>query len=438
MSLFLSPVLRARVCDILGPVSALSLVLACSAGADKTGSGRDAPNGGSNTGSGASIGVGGSVGIGVGGNIGISMGGVSITPGNSGGISNDPTCATQSSDATLVTEPVDIVVILDNSGSMEDELDAVEKNINLNFATILQESQVDYRLILISRHRVAERTASEEASTSICVQAPLSGLATCPAARPVFSDRFFQYSTKVESTDSFDIVLDSFAPPFEDEDKYDLAPNGWSAWLRPGAKKVFLELTDDDEDMTADAFIQALISMGPQHFGTNPNQPNLTFHSIIGVVEKTPVTDPYRPDEPVQTVACANVTTTGATYQDLSKKTGGLRFPICQFAAYDVVFRTIAEDVIAKRTIQCDFAIPQAPADRTLDLTKVAVNYVKGDSSGSVKFLQAATPDDCQPDAFYIADNRIYLCPEACGVVQADPKSTVDVLFTCESTIIVK
>jgi hypothetical protein len=45
---------------------------------------------------------------------------------------------------------------------------------------------------------------------------------------------------------------------------------------------------------------------------------------------------------------------------------------------------------------------------------------------------------DCQSNAFYIQDSRIFLCPDTCNTVQADEMASVDVLFTCQSTIIVK
>jgi hypothetical protein len=156
--------------------------------------------------------------------------------------SSSPTCATVSAAATLIKEPVDIILVLDNSGSMADELDAVEQNINRNFANILQQSGVDYRVILISRQRKDARSESEEASTSICVSTPLSGLASCPGPKPVNSERFFQYSIKIESTNSFDRILSTYNA----KDTFSLTKVGWSEWLRPGAKKVFLELTDDN------------------------------------------------------------------------------------------------------------------------------------------------------------------------------------------------
>lgn len=124
---------------------------------------------------------------------GISLGGNSSagTTGSAGA------CATVTAEAELTTVPVDIIIVLDNSGSMHEEMGAVERNINQNFATILTATGVDYRVILLSRHRRGARTTGEtEANTSVCVTQPLSGLSTCPAPLPVFTDRFYQYGEK--------------------------------------------------------------------------------------------------------------------------------------------------------------------------------------------------------------------------------------------------
>jgi len=431
--------MRVLAIFVLGLVAAALVPVACSAAGPtnlgsaeaggSSGSGGNTPTGG--TGGGAGSGIGGASGA-----------GGTIPPPTGGTMSEGGACAEAQSQATLVKEPVDIVVVLDNSGSMDEELDAVERNINVSFAEILTDGAVDYRMILISRHRKEARNPGNPGAedTSVCIEAPLSGLAACPSPNPVFSQRFFQYFTKIESNDSFDVMLDTYAAPFAVgfEDRADQAPNGWSVWLRPGAKKVFLEMTDDNENMPVETFLLGLTAAGPEHFGTDPEAPNLVFHSIIGVAEKATPTDPYLPTEPVTTDRCPSVTSEGRTYQELSILTGGLRFPLCGFDAYDVVFRRIAEDVVTRVLIACDFAIPAPPPGKDLELEKVAVNYTAGDGSGEERFLQAQTPTDCGPDAFYIEAGRIVLCPEACSIVQADGMARVDVEFTCESTIIVR
>jgi hypothetical protein len=370
-------------------------------------------------------------------------------------ITIDRACVIAEAPAQLVKQAVDIIVLLDNSGSMEEEAASVEANINLNFASVLTSSAVDYRVILISRHRSEPRSEdNEEANTSVCVQVPLSGLASCDAAsEPVFTERFYQYSTKLESDDSFDVALDTYLPMFDNEEreeKFDHAPGGWSAWLRPGAKKVFLEVTDADEtDVDADsvgevfsasAFASALVTMAPEHFGTDPTHPGFVFHSIVGLAEKTPVTAAYLPDEPVTLERCGNegdVTSAGPTYQELSRLTGGLRFPLCQFDAYDVVFQRIAEDVVLQRDVACDFDIPDAPLGLNLNLDNVAIEYSSG-TRGVTQLGQARTAEVCQPNAFYIEGGRLNLCPDACTQVRSDPLAAVRVLFTCKSQIIVR
>jgi hypothetical protein len=365
-------------------------------------------------------------------------------PTDGGRVDIPESCVILVGNEEVVRVPVDIILLLDNSGSMADELEAVEANINVSFANILNRSNVDYRVILISRHRQEPRDESEEASTSICVASPLSGLASCDnAEQPVLTDRFFQYSTKLESTDSFDVALDTYSKPFDEserEEKFDQAPEGWSAWLRPEAKKVFLEMTDDNEDMPIQDFIGSLVSLAPQHFGADPAHPAFVFHSIIGLSEKADPTQAYSPDEPVQSALCEGndneVTNAGESYQELSRLTGGLRFPLCQFGAYDVVFETIADDVVQRRSVQCDFPFPSPPDGRLLDPTRFAIEYTPGNGDESANFGQAQTLADCQPDAFYIENDRMILCPDTCSAVRSDPQATIRALFTCQSQLI--
>jgi hypothetical protein len=356
-------------------------------------------------------------------------------------------CAVEQADTVVFKEPVDIIIVVDNSASMGEELAATERNINQNFATLLEQSQVDYRMIVLTLHRRVPRTGFGQSATMLCVSEPLSAVDDCAAApEPRFSDHFFQYSTRIESDDSFDILLDTYEPPFENEDREDEfgnAPLGWSEWLRPGVKKVFLELSDDNENMLPADFVRALTELAPEHFGADPAQPEFIFHSIVGVAEKTPATDPYFPTDAVQSQTCsklgAPVTTAGEAYQELSRLTGGLRFPICVSSLYDVVFREIAGRVVAQSDIACDFPVPQPPAGRTLDLDRVSVDIEHQETGAATTRLgQARLASDCQADAFFIENGTIRLCPEVCDAVRGEEGASVDVLFGCESTIIVR
>jgi len=338
-------------------------------------------------------------------------------------------CATASAAVELVREPVDIIIVLDNSGSMDDEARAVESNINESFAAILQGSGVDYRVILVSEHR--ERDLQD---TAVCILSPLSSLAQCPSDAPGTSERFFQYSTEIGSRDSFEVLLETYDG--ERQDDFDLAPSGWSEWLRPGAKKVFLGITDDDSRLDVAEFVASLTALGPEAFGADPAQPSFVWHSIVGIAERPVSTDPYVPNDPIETRECAGVFNAGATYQELSQLTGGLRFPICAFDGYDAVFRRIASDVVQSSRDACDFAIPAPPPGRALDLDKVSVAYQPGNGGAAQQLGQVTSAALCDAGAFLLDDAGVHLCPDACSVVAADDSARVDVLFTCASTVL--
>jgi hypothetical protein len=358
-------------------------------------------------------------------------------------------CAVERAATVESKDPVDIIVIVDNSASMGDELAATERNINESFAQILEDSGLDYRVIALTLHRRANRqSGGNQAATMLCVAKPLSDLDDCTSApEPEFSERFFQYSTRIQSDDSFDVLLDTYAPPFDFDDREDQfgnAPLGWSEWLRPGVKKVVLEMSDGNEDMAPDDFLRAMSELDPESFGADPGQPEFIFHSIVDVVEKVDLTAPYLPGEEVEPATCSSSTTntlatSGEVYQEVSRLTGGLRFPICQSAAYDVVFREIAGRVIAQSNIACDFPVPEAPEGRTLNLDAVSVAIEHEGTGAETSTLgQARLAADCAADAFYVENDRIRLCPDVCSAVRGEEGARVDVLFGCQSTIIVR
>jgi len=352
-------------------------------------------------------------------------------------------CVTATAAAGLVKDPVDIILIVDNSESMIQELDAVERNINENFAQILEDNEIDYRVILISQHRNRDRSPNDQIpNTGICIEAPLSGVEACPSPAPAPSPRFYHYNHEVLSKDSLQLILDTYRIDPEDPPPIELNPSnpseGWSFWLRPGVAKVFLEMTDDDANMDSATFLSLLSETAPELFNGSYQQPRFVFHSIVGLRQKADATQPYSANEPVQNATCSGtIDQPGAVYQELSRASGGLRFPLCEFDSYDAVFATIADDVARQAPVACSFDVPPAPPGRAVTLDNVAVSYRRG-SDGSVReFAQARELASCVDNAFYLNDDgRITLCPEACFRVQSDPDASVDVLFTCRSTLI--
>ena len=245
--------------------------------------------------------------------------------------------------------PVDIVLIIDNTGSMIDTVGPIESAIPA-LANELDEQLVDYRVILLSHHRDGERGSSQEADTSVCVAAPLGG-AACPSPEPVLGRRFFPYSISIGATNSLSQALASLAAP----DPFGLTRLGWSEWLRAGALKLFIDITDNDSTLLGADFVGALVDAAPEHFGDDPPNPRFVFHSVVGLRQKDQELDLYGPDEPIESQVCAgtgsNPTNAGEAYQQLSRFTGGLRQSICPASSMRVRLQVLATD-IARRSVE--------------------------------------------------------------------------------------
>lgn len=328
--------------------------------------------------------------------------------------------------ANLDKKPVDVIMIIDNSGSMTDEIVSVQDNVNTNFASIIGSSGLDYRIILISRH------GSASGAQSVCIGAPLSGNPTCapPPASPTNGPRFFHYSTEIGSTNSLRRIIASYNAPGTEG----TGPMGWSGWLRDNAYRTFVEITDDNETgITAAQFEQQLTALMPARFGTVQNR-NYVFHSIVGVAAKANPSEAYQPNEAVVNSKCMSAVNPGMTYQDLSRATGGLRFQMCEPNRYDTVFRQVAQGVIASAQVSCDFTIPPLPGGFTA-ANRIFVTYTPGNGGAQEQFTQVANAGACAANSFYVLNGRVIFCPQTCTAVRMDPMARVAVRFTCELMI---
>jgi len=348
----------------------------------------------------------------------------------------DAACAAQSAEATLVKKPVDIIFVIDNSGSMGTENAAVVTNVNQNFAQIIQASGIDYRVILLTSH-----TTGQE----VQVGPPLSSGATStvPGNNPPI---FYHYDRSVGSHNSLCLALDTYATP----DVHSFG-QGWGTWLRPEALKLFVEITDDGISCasqksghtyndansvaggktSAEAWDKDLLALDPAQFGTETER-NYVFYSIIGISANQPANKPWEPTDAVMTSECPTAADPGTGYQWLSNMTGGLKFPVCEGSGFDAVFQKLAEGVIQGAKLACDFEMPAAPPGENLDPNNMLVNYTPSDGSAVVEFKKVANSAACVDNAFYIEGTTIHLCPQACTLVQADDNAKMDVLFGCK------
>ena len=354
-------------------------------------------------------------------------------------------CGEQSAEAKLIPKPVDIIILIDNSGSMSAEIAGVEKNINQNFAQIIEQSGLDYRVIMVSAY-------GKSTSNRVCIEAPLGGIPAggCvnPPAQPVNNPgKFYHYSVSIGSLDSWCKALATYDGATKDQ--FNLAPMGWRTWLRDDAFKVFIEITDDrvscsyagktyndnntiaGGETAANLFDGSLLAKSPLHFGASPLTRNYSWYSIVGLAYNNPPDQAYTPKDPIITAKCPSAVNGGIGYQTLSNMSGGLRNPLCDTTKYNALFQGIANSVVADAKLQCDFDIPTPPMDKILDMDSILVEYTPDGQIDPIVFKKVPSPDQCNATSFYVENGKVILCPQACTSIQG-AGAKLEVNFTCE------
>jgi hypothetical protein len=357
-------------------------------------------------------------------------------------------CVADPYEATITYKPVDIIFVIDNSGSMTEEINQFEQNVNKNFAQIIGASGLDYRVIMVTDFGPYNQQ-------QVCIEQPLGGtpVGGCKTvgsnSQPVNNPPiFYHYDINVQSWDSVCRMFESYNKP----DKWGTAPNGWQDWLRMEAFKIFVEITDDrmqcsyngsdfsDQNTTmggqtaAKNFDKYLLALSPVHFG-NMMVRNYQFYSLIGLPAKNPAvpSEPWYPSDPDSTQTCQSGVSAGTGYQWLSKGTNALRFPVCDVTNYGVVFNEIAKGVVAGAAVPCEFDMPKPPPGETIDAESLEIEYAPGDGSPPLTFKQIMGPEQCgtADDKFYVAGDKLVLCPEACKRITSDEAAKVKILAGC-------
>jgi hypothetical protein len=178
---------------------------------------------------------------------------------------------------------------------MDAEMALVQAELN-GFAAALSGAGVDLRLVLVN--------------DGICVPAPL-GSGACPGDQnlPIYRHTIHY----VGSTHVFSSILNTYS--------------SWSAWLRPGASKTLVAVTDDDDSLGTSQFASQLALAAPGLEGYR-------FHSIVALSN------------------CPFSSAVGTQYVQLSQQTGGQTFDLCD-QDFGPDFDAIASDILSTPSSYC-------------------------------------------------------------------------------------
>ena len=328
---------------------------------------------------------------------------------------SDKACASEKHKAEIVqTKAADIIFSIDTSGSMSQEIAAVERNINQNFSQIIQNQGIDHRVIMIARRG--------NTSLEVCIDPPLGG--GCGNTK-----RFKHLDTRqVQAGEkSMRTFLDTYPQ--------------YSQWLRKGVFKNFVAISDEAEQSPslgsgkagAQAFDRQITAKSQAHFGTTSNR-NYTFHSIVGVAPKGG-NQAYQPNEPIVGSTCSSVNSPSDPRTDewISKMTGGLRYPVCNTSSYDAIFKAMASQTISKATgVGCAIKFPK-PSSGMIDNDKIAVQWTPKGASQATVVTKVHKKANCNSTSFYVENGEAKLCSSLCKSLKNTKEGQIQIFAECKN-----
>jgi len=323
----------------------------------------------------------------------------------------DTTCAT--SEVVAAKPPVDVIIVVDQSGSMYDDNVRVKNGIN-KLSDYLKATGLDYRVIMVAR--VGTCPTGSTSCTNVCVPPPLGGPTTdCDATSKPFRNSLppgYRTSNQIiGSTDALSKVIATYDST--------ITGIGWKDAVRFDAFKAIVPITDDNSSLAAATFDAQLLGRLPSGvFGTSTARKYAAF-PIMGA-------STY----PSETRCGSTMVNNGAQYISLVKLTAGKWFPLCA-SDFGPLFTDMAKSIAG--AVACEVTVPPPPPGEVFDPGKIAVVY--SPSSGGTVPVPRDDSKPCSAGAngwqLSTDGKKILLCGTACSGLKADPGGKISVQFGC-------
>ena len=283
--------------------------------------------------------------------------------------------------------PVDVIFVVDNSGSMQEEEASVQASLN-DFSQAIDSVDIDLRVILISNY-------------NICVPPPL-GSGACPDDDDN-PPEFTHIDYTVQSTDALYILTNSVVGP------------QLNSLTRSSSVKHVVVISDDESARSAEEFDQAFRAMAPKYEGYR-------FHAIVS-------------SAPPDTAPCFNVSANvGQVYMDLVEMREGILGDLCQ-QEFAPVLDELATMVMTSTPVACSWPVPDPPDGEALDPLAVEL-HVEVDGFEEI-ISRVDDLDACAGgEGWYFTPSlsdplEVEVCPETCSRLQESANADVAIVFPC-------
>lgn len=323
-------------------------------------------------------------------------------------------CVALAETADNTLGPADVVIAIDNTPSMSDEIEEVRANMN-RFSRMVEERGLNMHIVLIACS-TADCLMSDRWH-AICIDPPVGAEGACAAGTDDSNPPdYLHVNRSIPSTKGFGRVVETFAE--------------WQHMLRDDSAKHVVMISDDGDEWSADQFDTAFRAL-------DSRLENYQFHGIFSFMSKDEACA-ISEDEPCCTFAAPDGS--GAVYRELVEQTEGVAGDLC-LQDFDGVFDALAGAVVDSAELSCEWAIPTPPEDQILDPD--LVNVVFRDASGTATNIGRV---DSAEACFYVERGWYYgsytppalpavilVCPQTCDWIQGQPSARVDIQFGCAS-----
>ncbi len=274
---------------------------------------------------------------------------------------------------------VDVVLLIDSSGSMDTEIGLVNGNL-VAFRDILTKSGLDWRLIVIGF------------GSGLCKTG-------CTA------DPKFQWVQKtIGSHDSLKVMVDNYS--------------AYQGFMRADAIKNVIVVSDDESMVSAASFKSSVAGLGK--FGAMEAAPlGFVFHSIVS----------YDPNNVSKN--CSTGKAVGNVYLSLTAETKGSKHPVCA-SDWKPVFESLANSVAKTTFTICDYEVVVPTGATYVPSELVLSAAIKGPPQSNVSLVQISGKAGCaaQPKGWYFsnpaAPNKVVLCEAQCQALTAADSMSLD------------
>ena len=297
-------------------------------------------------------------------------------------VDEEEECASVTESAQATIEPADVIFVIDNSGSMTFEANAVQENMN-GFSQQIIDSGVDVHVVMISSY----------SGNGVCVAPPLGG-GGCPG-----DDNNLPTYTHIGQGIGSNNALSQLVN----------LHGQWQAAMREEASKHIVIVTDDNSSMSAANFDSAFT-------GLDPSYADYRLHGIVSLTN------------------CPQTAQIGSVYMDLADQTGGVLGDLCD-QDFQPLFDLLSTEVVNGASLSCQYDIPMPPDGDEFDPSQVNVDFDDGTGLQTIGYVDNAAACAGVIDGWYYdnpADPTLIIaCPQTCERFQDLETATIDIRFGC-------